>query len=240
MINLLKTSFFKEVEHFIIVDNLGKPIQVPVRYSNKAKHISIRINHNGPELVLPNKNFEAGKRFLLKKEDWIRKKLRNLEKHIPEDSNSIYVLGKKYSIEYIESTKSKIHIEDDLIQIYAKPLKQRDNLIKFLKELLLDEIIEVTSFLSKKHNLQFSKIKLTNNKTKWGSCNSKGVLSFNWRLIFATKEVLDYLIVHEMSHLTHMNHSKKFWNLVEEIYPDYKIAKLWLKQNGKKLHLYLA
>jgi predicted metal-dependent hydrolase len=113
-------------------------------------------------------------------------------------------------------------------------------LIKFLKELLLEEVIEVTSFLSQKHNLQFSKIRLTNNKTKWGSCNSKGVLSFNWRLVFATKEVLDYLIVHEMSHLTHMNHSKKFWNLVEKIYPNYKTAKLWLKQNGKKLHLYLV
>jgi predicted metal-dependent hydrolase len=66
------------------------------------------------------------------------------------------------------------------------------------------------------------------------------VLSFNWRLVFAPKEILEYLVVHEMCHMIEMNHSMRFWNLVEKLYPDYKVAKLWLKQNGVRLHQYLS
>jgi predicted metal-dependent hydrolase len=76
-------------------------------------------------------------------------------------------------------------------------------------------------------------------KTRWGSCSSKGNLNFNWRLIMAPQWVLDYVIVHELSHLRHMNHSKEFWNTVANYMPEYKKAVAWLKENGGSLKLQL-
>lgn len=74
-------------------------------------------------------------------------------------------------------------------------------------------------------------------KTRWGSCSSRGTLSFNYRLIFAPPEVLDYVVVHELCHLTHMNHSKDFWNMVGSVMPDYKKHRKWLREHGHELTL---
>lgn len=83
----------------------------------------------------------------------------------------------------------------------------------------------------------FTSITVRDQKTRWGSCSSRGTLSFNYRLIFAPSTVLDYVVVHELCHLTHMNHSKDFWNMVGTILPDYKSCRKWLRDHGHELTL---
>ena len=83
----------------------------------------------------------------------------------------------------------------------------------------------------------YSSITVRDQKTRWGSCSSRGTLSFNYRLIFAPPAALDYVVVHELCHLTHMNHSKEFWNLVGSVMPDYKTHRKWLKEHGRELTL---
>lgn len=80
-------------------------------------------------------------------------------------------------------------------------------------------------------------ITIRDQKSRWGSCSSRGTLSFNYRLLFAPPKVLDYVVVHELCHLTHMDHSKNFWNMVEHIMPDYRIYKAWLRDYGHELTL---
>ena len=75
----------------------------------------------------------------------------------------------------------------------------------------------------------YTSITIRDQKTRWGSCSSRGTLSFNYRLIYGPAGPLDYVVVHELCHLTHMNHSKDFWNMVERIMPDYRIYKQWLR-----------
>lgn len=84
---------------------------------------------------------------------------------------------------------------------------------------------------------QYTTITVRDQKSRWGSCSSRGTLSFNYRLMFAPPRVLDYVVVHELCHLTHMDHSKNFWNMVGEIMPDYKIYKSWLREHGQELTL---
>ena len=83
----------------------------------------------------------------------------------------------------------------------------------------------------------YTKITIRDQKTRWGSCSTNGTLSFNYRLMLAPPRVLDYVVIHELCHLTHMNHSKDFWNMVASILPDYKEYRKWLKDNGHTLHV---
>lgn len=80
-----------------------------------------------------------------------------------------------------------------------------------------------------------NRIHIKDQKTRWGSCSSKCNLNFNWRLVMAPPEVLDYVVVHELCHLTHMNHSRDFWGLVGQVMPEYKERRRWLRENGSLL-----
>ena len=81
----------------------------------------------------------------------------------------------------------------------------------------------------------YNRISIRDQKTRWGSCSARGTLSFNWRLMLAPPTIADYVIVHELCHLTYMNHSADFWRKVESVYPDYRTARKWLKDHGNEL-----
>lgn len=83
----------------------------------------------------------------------------------------------------------------------------------------------------------YHKIHIKDQKSRWGSCSGKGNLNFNWRLIMVPDAVLDYVVIHELCHLVHMNHSQDFWKLVERICPSYRMQKRWLKANGESLYI---
>ena len=83
----------------------------------------------------------------------------------------------------------------------------------------------------------YSRITIRDQKTRWGSCSSKGTLSFNWRLMLAPPAILDYVVVHELCHLRHMDHSPAFWQAVGEVFPDYAFARKWLRKHGQELVL---
>lgn len=81
----------------------------------------------------------------------------------------------------------------------------------------------------------FGKITIKNQKTRWGSCSSKGNLNFNCLLMLTPDKVRDYVVIHELCHLKQMNHSKMFWAEIEKVMPDYKVYRQWLSQNGNML-----
>lgn len=93
------------------------------------------------------------------------------------------------------------------------------------------------AFFANELGVTYGTVTIRDQKTRWGSCSSKGNLSFNWRLILAPPKVLDYVVVHELCHRKEMNHSSRFWTLVESIMPDYRDHRKWLKENGGKLTL---
>lgn len=82
------------------------------------------------------------------------------------------------------------------------------------------------------YNFKFNKIVIRNQKTRWGSCSAKGNLNFNYRLVYLPERLADYIVVHELCHLKEMNHSRKFWNLVARVFPDYLKIRKQLKKEG--------
>ena len=81
----------------------------------------------------------------------------------------------------------------------------------------------------------FKRIEIRDQRTRWGSCSTRGTLSFNWRLVLAPFDVLDYVVVHELCHLREPNHSRRFWRLVETRRPDWRAHRDWLHQHGPEL-----
>ena len=98
-----------------------------------------------------------------------------------------------------------------------------------------ETITKRVSYFARLMGISYRNITIREQKTRWGSCSSEKNLNFNWKLILAPPEVLDYVVVHELCHLKEMNHSKAFWDEVGKVMPEYETYKLWLKENGWKL-----
>lgn len=92
------------------------------------------------------------------------------------------------------------------------------------------KLVEKTMFYAEKMGVSVGRITIRNQKTRWGSCSSKGNLNFNYRLYYLPEEILEYVVVHELAHRHHMNHSKDFWEEVALFYPDYKVCRERLKE----------
>ncbi|PIV51975.1 metal-dependent hydrolase [Candidatus Falkowbacteria bacterium CG_4_9_14_3_um_filter_36_9] len=97
-------------------------------------------------------------------------------------------------------------------------------------------IIEKIYYYNKIYNFKFNRISIRNQKTRWGSCSKKGNLNFNYKIIYLSLKLADYIIVHELCHLQEFNHSSQFWNLVARSFPDYKIIKKQLTKEGLLLY----
>ena len=95
---------------------------------------------------------------------------------------------------------------------------------------LLDEAVDALG-------VDYTSLRIANQRTRWGSCSTNGAMSFNWRLLLAPPEILDYVVWHEACHLVHMDHSQRFWSLLERHLPDYRTPRRWLRDNGATLVL---
>jgi predicted metal-dependent hydrolase len=97
----------------------------------------------------------------------------------------------------------------------------------------------IATLESARLGVSFQRIRVAGQRTRWGSCSSRGTLSFNWRLALAPPEVLDYVVVHEVCHLREPNHSRRFWRLLEEVRPTYREQLAWLREHGPELLAYV-
>ena len=130
-------------------------------------------------------------------------------------------------IEKIKKTKERLEAE-------STEKLTREKVIALAEE-ALKVIPARVEYFAKVIGVTYGKITIRNQKTRRGSCSSKGNLNFNCLLMLAPPEVLDYVVVHELCHRKQMNHSKAFWSEVEKVLPDYKEARKWLKEEGSQM-----
>lgn len=132
-------------------------------------------------------------------------------------------------------------IEKHMLKIKEQQ-KQREQIVPLTEDEIRElankakEIIpERVKYYAELMGVSYGRITIRNQKTRWGSCSSKGNLNFNCLLMLAPSEVMDYVIVHELCHLKELNHSKRFWQEVSKVMPDYEKYNLWLKEYGNQL-----
>jgi predicted metal-dependent hydrolase len=219
----------------------------------KRKTIGLSISHkDGLRVSAPKWVSKKQIRNIVEqKAEWILKKL----SEFAEKPDSITLgtgaellfLGFSHRLEIIEDVKlkkAKVSKLEDIIvmsmplNVAPVALKEQicNNLILWYKkqaEILFSQRINVFSEVMQ---VSPSKITIRQQKTRWGSCSSKGNININWKLIMMPISVIDYVLVHELAHLKHLNHSSSFWKFVEAFLPDYKARKLLLKEYGRKIN----
>lgn len=234
----------------MIFEYNNQAFEYTITYSAR-KSIEIRIEPSGILKIKAPKGTkqEYINRILEKKGSWIENKVQliidrgKVTKRHFSTGEKIFYLGDEIDLtvhrhdinqvkinklngELVMTIPAKMHTEE--IKVYLE---------QFYKQTLKSIIIERIPHFSNQLHHTPNKITIRNQKTRWGSCSSSGNLNFNYRLLMAPGEVIDYIIVHELCHLEHMNHSKAFWNLVEKMMPDYRLKEKWLKEHGQLLNL---
>lgn len=233
-------------------------ISYSIRRSPRAKHVSISVGADGVQIVAPVTLDEREIIELVeKKREWILNKFEiyckqglvqiKSEREFVSDEMLLF-MGKDYPLMVIEceGRYTSAIFKDDQFLIYINkdiPREERRESIKrkleqwYISEAkkIIHERIE--RYTDKIGPVKVNSVRFKNQKTRWGSCSQKGNLNFNWRLIMAPIYIVDYVVVHELCHLSLMNHSKEFWQLVGNQIPDYKERRKWLKENGLKLRM---
>lgn len=178
--------------------------------------------------------------LVMKKQDWINSKIDEMKrrKSLPVkkfvQGETFLFLGRSYPLFFGDKLGINVEITDKLVVSCGKE-QVRDVLIHWYGEQAREKIGERCTWYSGITGLKPLSVKISNARKRWGSCSSRGSLNFAWRLVMAPLSVIDYVVIHELSHLEELNHSKKFWKRVEETMPDYRIHQQWLKDNGKYL-----
>ena len=142
---------------------------------------------------------------------------------------------------FVESKRAWIEKKQKQIALQEQKILNTDPLSETDRQQLLkqasDYFQEKTAYYAGLVGVKYGRISIRHQKSKWGSCSSMGNLNYNALLMLAPESVRDYVIVHELCHRIHMNHSPRFWEEVQRVLPDYTQAKRWLKSHGKELLL---
>lgn len=210
----------------------SKELTYRYRFSKKAKRLQLRISRQQLELVIPHRiSFAEGERFLSGKLEWVGK-----HAALFDSEKKYFLFGKEIALRmqqdlFLEKYRVTFHNE---ILVFTVPQKNTFTVEQLYENYLLHVakkyLKERTSELSVKYGFSIKRISVRGQKTRWGSCSRRGNISLNYNLLKFRKEVIDYVIVHELSHTRQLNHSKKFWNEVAQILPEYKKLKRELKK----------
>ena len=212
---------------------------------SKRKTVSIIVERSGTIRVLaplkfPEKNIIQ---FISDKQNWIRKKMSDLDAHQTkkptfEEGSHIEFMGGTIRIAYHVVQKKNeefMCLVDAVIHYNRRDFSfnaMLEDTERWYRQQALMLFHERVAYFSAILDRTPTKISIKTQHKRWGSCTSKGHILLNWRLILAPIEIIDYVIVHELCHLYHMDHSKRFWELVSKIDPHYADKRLWLKRHG--------
>ena len=199
-----------------------------IRYKNKEiPHTLIRSQRNSYAISISMDKGVVVRTPLKLSELFLEKMFREKEQWIVQKyDETMHAREKLQKSVYSERER------EELKKIYVRAAK--DYFPKRV-QYYVNEIYWEDKQIFMKTNLPYVNITIREQKTRWGSCSSSGTLSFNWRLMLAPPRILDYVVVHELCHFKYMDHSSKFWALVESVLPDYRERRKWLKEHGNEL-----
>lgn len=183
-----------------------------------------------------NKILNKKRRWIIKNQKLAQERYSKIPKKEIKNGEGFYYLGKIYTLQIINNKNEDyedIYIDGKYLYINKNQVNEGINkIIEWYKNEAIKIIESRVKKYSKISGLEYNKVRITNANKHWGSCTSYNNLNFSWKLIMATLEVIDYVVVHELCHIEEKNHSKDFWNKIKVIMPNYENHKNWLKNYG--------
>lgn len=215
-------------------------VRVAVRRSPRARRVRLVAKAGcGVELVLPARGGEqTGRELIATHRDWIAKQNARLEQRVLglEQSGVVWRHGTAIPLTLRHADRARVMSTDDQVIIATPSAGDAGRLIeRWYREHTRAVAEALIADLPEPHP---TTLRIADGTSRWGSCSRTGTISLSWRLMLAPFPILDYVVVHELCHLRHLNHSAKFWAEVETLRPDWHDAHLWLRQHGSELHAY--
>ncbi len=237
--NLLTLKRNSAIERYPF-DDISTRLKVNV--SPRAKRLALRLcpkTRTMNLVVPPRASMKSAYHFALENEEWIKEKIRELPRPVRlRDGAIIPVFGRdrRIVVLYNENLKyTDILLKKDEIIVMTNKENPSARIKRFLIEQTRARITELAEQKCAALGRDYKSITIRDTVSRWGSCSSDGRLSFSWRLVFAPKNVLDYVVAHECSHLIHMDHSQRFWDLCESISRDFDGGIDWMRENAHTL-----
>ncbi len=225
---MLKSFFSSSQLQSIVLD--GTSFEIKHTRRKNMRKIILRVEKKN-EIKLSSSKVSKRyiKEFIYDKKEWI------LEQNTKvcslfERGSPFYFLNKEYEIEHHQG---RFKIDDN--KVYINPTKAKVQSDSFYKKEAMVHLSERALYWKHKMDLEYSDLKFRFAKRKWGSCNSKGEISLNPYMMKLSHDMIDYIIVHELSHLEHLNHSKSFYSLVETYLPNYAHIQNEIKELSLKM-----
>lgn len=243
------------------LDLLFDAYRVDERVSAKARSIRVEV-HSATEVRLVIPRFVpklVAREFLRSREAWIRQKIAELKLRQAESpeaptpqlrwdgSDLLPLRGVDLPLRVIPAQVRLPKVRfDDGISLFCHPtlLAQPRKLERCLRDVLKHQALQDADRLLRDEGarlgVQWSGPRVADQKTLWGSCAASGLISLSWRLVMAPPQTFRYVVIHELCHLRHHDHSDRFWALVARQMPDFELHRRWLREHGHRLHWWLA
>ena len=222
-----------------------------IRRSNRALHARILVDADGVEVVVP-RNFPLRKvePFVQEKRPWIERTLRRMresEERFPParvcDGGQVPYLGERLSLAVREEpSRSRAHVArrgSELRVALGPDTPLEAALEAWYRRRARAEIAPRLEAALERAGRGYTTLQIRGQRTRWASCSTTGAMSFNWKLLLAPAEILDYVVEHEVAHLDVQDHSERFWRLVASRCPAWREHERWLRSHGHALRLEL-
>ncbi len=226
-------------------------IEYSIRRSDRARRARIQVSADGVEVVVPRRlPMREVEPFIAEKRPWIERTLRRIreaEAERPaselEDGGRVPYLGQELLLRVrIEPRRTRAHVarRGDVLVVkvaHGGPEPVTEALEAWYRRQARAEVEPRLDAACARAGVAYSKLAIRSQRTRWASCSSSGAMSFNWRLLLAPAEILDYVVEHEVCHLSVHDHSRRFWSLLGARMPSYREHERWLKRHGPTLRL---
>lgn len=228
---------------------MGETVHYRINYKNRTSY-GISIDVYGVIEIQAPKGTSADAVHQLLERNWaviqnglkeMKERLEGPQKKAYDHGEQFLYLGRAYPIEIIQDSaveKDYVQFQGDRLNICVKAHNDesiKQVLRRFYVQQCKAQVEKRVSLYEKRFKMKPRSIRISDSKTTWGTCDSNRKLTFNWRLAMAPPKVIDYVVIHEMCHMVHLNHDRSFWRLVGSIMPDYEDQERWLEKSSWKM-----
>ncbi len=220
---------------------MAADLRYTVRRSDRARSVRVRVEHDGEVTVtLPRRAREREADAAIRElRPWIDRRLADTAQAratIPREPGTVPYLGGRLRL--VEQTgRTRVHRRGDLLLVPAGGPEQRAALERWYRRAARGEVLPRLDAAAAQLGAVYERLTIRDQRTRWGSCSASGAIAINWRLLLGPQDVLDYVVWHEACHLVVLDHSARFWGLLERQLPGYEEPRRWLSRNAAALQL---